>query len=171
MRKTTNPERYLRAVFKQAHALRDTGISAEYFFMLGHPGETRKTILETIRVARELVDLAPDKTAVIFHIYVPYPGTASYDDMPRFADLYGTRLLDAQWWKKRLPGSAWFQDSYVSPSAEISSADLKVIRAAAFNAIGKAATLQQLLQITASIPKGRLFTYMDWASSPFSSIL
>jgi radical SAM superfamily enzyme YgiQ (UPF0313 family) len=46
------------------------GLRVAAFFIIGHPGETRETIRQTIAFAREL-----NPTSVAFGIMVPYPGT------------------------------------------------------------------------------------------------
>ncbi|MDD5557267.1 MAG: radical SAM protein [bacterium] len=49
---------------------REEGLDTAAFFIIGHPGETRETIRQTIAFAREL-----NPTSVAFGIMVPYPGT------------------------------------------------------------------------------------------------
>jgi len=59
---------------KVTRMTRRTGIGVRGFFMLGLPGETEKTMRETIDFAKEL-----DLTAVVFHITTPFPGTRLFD--------------------------------------------------------------------------------------------
>ncbi|GHV23904.1 B12-binding domain-containing radical SAM protein [Planctomycetales bacterium] len=71
-------------------AVRDTknvGIEVRVAFMLGNPGETRATIMETIRFANEL-----DPDLVIYNMTTPYPGT----EMFKWADDNGY-LLTKDW--------------------------------------------------------------------------
>jgi radical SAM superfamily enzyme YgiQ (UPF0313 family) len=53
---------------------REAGIFSMAYFILGLPGETRETIDETIRFAREI---NPDY--VNFHVATPFPGTELYE--------------------------------------------------------------------------------------------
>jgi anaerobic magnesium-protoporphyrin IX monomethyl ester cyclase len=62
---------------------RDFNIRILAFFMFGNPGDTRKTIEETIRFAKEL---KPE--LAFFNLLVPYPGTEIYDNL----DKYGFKL-------------------------------------------------------------------------------
>ena len=49
---------------------KSAGLRTAAFFIIGHPGETRDTIRQTIAFAREL-----NPTSVAFGVMVPYPGT------------------------------------------------------------------------------------------------
>jgi radical SAM superfamily enzyme YgiQ (UPF0313 family) len=54
--------------------MRDAGIRSFAFFIFGYPGETLKTMDQTIEYAIEL-----DPDFANFYPAVPYPGTALYD--------------------------------------------------------------------------------------------
>ena len=58
-------------------------------FILGLPGETRETIEETIRFAREI-----DPTTIQVSLAAPYPGTALYDQAMNNGWLEDARLVD-----------------------------------------------------------------------------
>jgi radical SAM superfamily enzyme YgiQ (UPF0313 family) len=58
--------------------MRDAGIKSFAFFIFGYPGETRKTMEQTIDYAIEL-----DPDFANFYPAVPYPGTALYDKCVR----------------------------------------------------------------------------------------
>lgn len=70
--------------------LKESGVFVRTFFILGHPRETWRTAMETIRFA---VELNPDHAS--FGIMVPYPGTA----VARLAagGRAGYRLLSRDW--------------------------------------------------------------------------
>ena len=70
--------------------VKKTGIKVANLFILGHPGETRETIMDTINFA---VELNSDRVA--FGIMVPYPGT----EVARMAanGEGGYRLLSQNW--------------------------------------------------------------------------
>jgi hopanoid biosynthesis associated radical SAM protein HpnJ len=61
-----------RRFTREAKAL---GITIHGTFILGLPGETRETIAETIRFAREI-----DPDTIQVSLAAPYPGTALYDE-------------------------------------------------------------------------------------------
>ena len=54
------------------------GITIHGTFILGLPGETRETIAETIRFAREI-----DPDTIQVSLAAPYPGTALYEEAQR----------------------------------------------------------------------------------------
>jgi len=77
-------------VEKAIAACKRVGLEVEAFYILGFPGETRRTALDTIRLAARL-----NTTTAAFGIMVPYPGT-------RVAEMAaagegGYRLLSRDW--------------------------------------------------------------------------
>ena len=60
------------------HALHKHGVQTLLFLMLGAPSETRREMLETIRLSASL-----PATEASFSLFVPLPGTSVYDDMKR----------------------------------------------------------------------------------------
>jgi radical SAM superfamily enzyme YgiQ (UPF0313 family) len=64
-----------RRFTREAKAL---GITIHGTFILGLPGETRETIAETIRFAREI-----DPDTIQVSLAAPYPGTALYEEAQR----------------------------------------------------------------------------------------
>jgi len=89
----------IRKAFKLCKRL---NIETWGFFMLGLPGDTSKTIRQTIKFAKEL-----DPDVAKFHILKPYPGTEIFDLLSRQG-----LILDSDWTKygihtkpvHRLPG-------------------------------------------------------------------
>ena len=65
------------------------GITIHGTFILGLPGETRETIEETIRFAREI-----DPDTIQVSLAAPYPGTALYEEAQRNGWLEPTSLVD-----------------------------------------------------------------------------
>lgn len=65
-------------VLKAHKKAKDFGFMVNYHFMIGFPGETKKDILETIKLIRTL---KRDKNITIYgpSTYVPYPGTPLFD--------------------------------------------------------------------------------------------
>jgi anaerobic magnesium-protoporphyrin IX monomethyl ester cyclase len=81
-------------------AARQEGIKTEGFYIIGLPGETPKTVWDTIRFAASLrTDL------VSFGLMVPYPDTVVYDMARRGEG--GYRLLSTNWstFNKQLGGA------------------------------------------------------------------
>ena len=65
------------------------GIAIHGTFILGLPGETRETIAETIRFAREI-----DPDTIQVSLAAPYPGTALYEEAQRNGWLESDELVD-----------------------------------------------------------------------------
>ena len=85
--KKVNKNLDLRIVPRVLDNLKKTGIESYGFFILGLPGETRKTIEETINFA-----LKHPFDRAWFNIFTPYPGS------PAFRDWLGKRKLkDIDW--------------------------------------------------------------------------
>ena len=64
----------IRQIRKAIKVTKKVGIPIQASFIIGLPGETRKTILETIKFAIEL-----DPDYVSFSLATPYPGTEFYN--------------------------------------------------------------------------------------------
>jgi radical SAM superfamily enzyme YgiQ (UPF0313 family) len=60
-----------------ALAAKQAGVGVVGFFMIGIPGSTREDIEATIEYASRVLDIDFAK----FTVFVPYPGTAEYDDL------------------------------------------------------------------------------------------
>ena len=71
-------------------AAKDVGLEVEAFYILGFPGETLRTALDTIRLAARL-----NTTTAAFGIMVPYPGTKVAEMAARGEG--GYRLLSRDW--------------------------------------------------------------------------
>lgn len=65
----------LEQVRRAAKIVRKAGVKLMCFFMIGLPGDTRETVLETIRFAKEL-----KPNFALFCITTPFPGTSLYDE-------------------------------------------------------------------------------------------
>jgi len=66
------------------------GLEASAFYILGFPGETKKTAMDTIRLAAEL-----NTTTAAFGIMVPYPGTKVAEMANRGEG--GYRMISEDW--------------------------------------------------------------------------
>ncbi|MFH1452430.1 MAG: radical SAM protein, partial [Armatimonadota bacterium] len=61
-------------------------------FIIGGPGDTKKTVEDSMKFAEELVDIAPGMIEFSVAYLCPYPGTPVYDDPGRF----GLKILDSE---------------------------------------------------------------------------
>jgi len=68
---------------------KEAGINVLASFILGLPGETRETMVETMEFAREL------DTYYGFHVLAPFPGTEVREN----ADEFGLEILTSDWGK------------------------------------------------------------------------
>jgi hopanoid biosynthesis associated radical SAM protein HpnJ len=84
-----------RRFTREAKAL---GITIHGTFILGLPGETRETIAETIRFAREI-----DPDTIQVSLAAPYPGTALYEEAQR----NGSRTTAASWTGRASSRAPW----------------------------------------------------------------
>lgn len=65
---------------------KDTGIKVKGYFILGLPGDTKKTINETIDFAKSL-----DLDYAAFFLYSPYPGTPLYEKLNRYGKIIASK--------------------------------------------------------------------------------
>lgn len=63
---------------------KEEGIEILAYFLIGLPGETKKTWKDTIKLAIEL-----DPDTVSFNIATPFPGTELAKDMHKYGKIYG----------------------------------------------------------------------------------
>lgn len=89
---------------------KEAGLKTQGFFMIGHPGDTKKTILETINFAIKL-----DPSIAFFSPLVPYPGTEIYNKSNNLS------FNPSKDWSNYSP----FGDNLAIKSNIISSHDLK----------------------------------------------
>ena len=78
MKKGTTTSRIRRGI----NMIRKAGIDMAGFFILGFPGETKNTILQTIRFAARLPLVRAN-----FFTYLPFPGSESYEELTKADDL------------------------------------------------------------------------------------
>ena len=88
--KSTNKGITLEQIRKSVEIIKKAGIYLVTYYIIGHPGEKRDTIQDTMRLAAEL---NTDHIAV--GIMVPYPGTRIYE-MARLGQM-GYKLLNEHW--------------------------------------------------------------------------
>jgi radical SAM superfamily enzyme YgiQ (UPF0313 family) len=88
-------------IVKAIEAAAPSGITCVGSFILGLPGETEETVMESIELSKVL---SPNVYSVTFPIAVPFPGTAARE----FAQTgkYGLKILTDDWddYGKQFPG-------------------------------------------------------------------
>lgn len=86
----------LNDVKKRIFEANELGISVMASFIIGHPMDTKETILETFQFASELVRERPDKSVEVrplFALLTPLPGTYLYEHV----DELGIKILTKNW--------------------------------------------------------------------------
>lgn len=74
--KAMNKATTVAGIRRDVARIRRHGLDVAAFFIVGYPGETRATIQDTIRLAREL-----DLLRANFFTFVPLPGTKCYEEL------------------------------------------------------------------------------------------
>ena len=78
MRKAFTVEQIVKAV----KMTKDAGIEVHGFFILGSPPDNKEMIEQTIKFAKDL-----ELNYASFNIYVPYPGTESFERLKKEVDV------------------------------------------------------------------------------------
>jgi len=93
--------RHKSQIINATRAAHDAGIIAVGSFILGLPGETEETVMESIDVAKELNEHV---YSITFPIAVPFPGTAARTYAEKGE--YGLKILTNDWdyYGKQYPG-------------------------------------------------------------------
>ncbi len=98
LNKTRQPNKYLRQIVYASKKLDENQIFHSINTIIGHPGETNKTLSQTIEFLRALVR---NKHYLLPHIfrYGWWPGSETYDNMKKYETKYGTKFFFKEWWK------------------------------------------------------------------------
>ena len=80
----------VEVVKRAVSIIKQAGISLGTYYILGHPGETVKTVKKTLKLAAEL-----NTDSIAVGLMVPYPGTRIFDMAARGE--YNYRLLSRNW--------------------------------------------------------------------------
>lgn len=83
-RKNINPKKVLEV----ARVIKEVGLGLEVLFMIGLPGETVQTLVETEDMAIELREIGADR--IHFQFFTPFPGCAFADEIA--AGQHGTLI-------------------------------------------------------------------------------
>ena len=90
IRKDLNKDQ-VRRVIKEADEL---GLHPKGFFMIGHPVDTRETILETIEFAKSL-----PLTDATVQVNTPMPGTLQWDIVEKHGTMISSNFEDFTYWE------------------------------------------------------------------------
>ena len=121
MDKTKMPEKYLVKMNEISEKLDKNNIYFITNILLGHPGESYKTLGETKRYLENLVN---DKNFLIpqFLKYMLHPGSEIYNNMRKYKKKYGAKFMIKKWWKKEI--NQLRASQLVNPSYELHCIDL-----------------------------------------------
>jgi radical SAM superfamily enzyme YgiQ (UPF0313 family) len=93
MRKTNNPNKYLDEALNVINKARENNLCIFGSYMLGYPGETRESLIET----KEFIDKQINAGGKYFYpsllYFIPYPGTKTYSELDNFSKKFGTKVL------------------------------------------------------------------------------
>lgn len=118
MQKTRDPERYLEALRRLARLSRKSGLTWAANLVLGHPGETRESMEETLAFATELVDTAEETCGWLsLDPFRLYPGSEVHRNMADYEARHGTRFHHPEWWRRGRDGP--FLAEHLDPSSEL----------------------------------------------------
>ncbi|TNE46085.1 MAG: radical SAM protein [Deltaproteobacteria bacterium] len=122
MQKAKNPERYLGALERLAVLSRKHGLNWAANIIVGHPGETQRSMEETHAFLTRLFTSAQETCGWLsFDPYRLYPGALIHLEMARYEQQYGTVFYHPEWWKSWYDGP--FRAEHIDPSDEVSYED------------------------------------------------
>lgn len=118
MQKAKNPEKYLAALERLATLSLKYKLNWAANLIIGHPGETLKTMTETRDFMTSLFTRAAETCGWLsFDPYRLYPGALIHLEMARYSQQYGTKFYHPEWWKSWYDGP--FRAEHIDPSAEL----------------------------------------------------
>jgi radical SAM superfamily enzyme YgiQ (UPF0313 family)/protein-L-isoaspartate O-methyltransferase len=118
MQKGNTPERYLAALERLMDESRRFGLNWAANIIVGHPGETPETMVETRDFLRRLFTRAPETGGWLsVDPFRLYPGALVHEQMAEWSRRFGTRFYDPTWWKSWYDGP--FRAQHVDPSASL----------------------------------------------------
>ena len=118
MQKGNTPEKYLAAMMRVARLSRDHGLNWASNIIVGHPGETRQSMIETRDYLFELFTSAKETCGWLsIDPFRLYPGAYVHEAMGGYQKQYGTRFYHPEWWKSWYDGP--FRAEHIDPSAEL----------------------------------------------------
>ncbi|MEM6931549.1 MAG: radical SAM protein, partial [Myxococcota bacterium] len=100
MQKGNRPERYLDAVLRLARLSQKHGLNWATNVIVGHPGETLQTAMETRAFLDELFLSGPSSHGWLsVDPFRLYPGSQVHEQQAFYEETYGTRFHHPTWWR------------------------------------------------------------------------
>ncbi len=119
MQKAKDPERYLDALARLAELSKRHRLNWAANVIVGHPGETERTMRETRSFLDRLFAAGGETCGWLsFDPFRLYPGALVHEQMAQYGERFGTRFHHPQWWKSWYDGP--FRAEHIDPSAELS---------------------------------------------------
>ena len=119
MQKARDPEKYLAALERLAEVSRGAGLNWAANIIVGHPGETERTMTETRDFLRRLFVAGGDVCGWLsFDPFRLYPGALVHERMADYTARLGTEFHHPSWWKSWYDGP--FRAEHIDPSSELS---------------------------------------------------
>lgn len=117
MQKGNKPAAYLDAMRRVARLSRKHGLNWATNIIVGHPGETRESMLQT-REYLEALFLEASETCGWLSVdpFRLYPGAQVHEAMEVYQRLHGTRFFHPRWWTRWY--DAAFRAQHIDPSRE-----------------------------------------------------
>lgn len=120
MNKTKNPRKYMNQIVDASKKLDENQIYHAINTIIGHPGETQQSLLQTIEFLKKLVS---EKQYLLPHIfrYAWWPGSETYDNKVHYERKYGTQFFFEEWWKYE---EQEYTPLLLNPSKEVNFVDI-----------------------------------------------
>jgi len=117
MNKSRQPERYITTFREASHRMSENGIVHGANLVFNHPGETQKTLEETMAVVDE--ELAWGQSTLVWtcHDYMHFPGSYVDNNRTMYEQRYGSQFLCPEWWK--LDDNQYLSGRRVIPSSDL----------------------------------------------------
>lgn len=101
MQKAASPARYLAAFHRTTARMEALRIPYNAYLIVNYPGETPDTLEETLAACHDHRDRYPDGVGRFSAQPLKvFPGSPAYDQLPAFAERFGTTVLHPEWWRE-----------------------------------------------------------------------
>jgi radical SAM superfamily enzyme YgiQ (UPF0313 family) len=117
MRKTKQPDKYLKRFQMVSNALTDRRILHRANIIFNHPGETEQTLRETFGVIDSLLETPESYLMWICRPYMHYPGCELDRNRSHYEQTFGSQFHSPEWWRED-------RDQYFASLDSIPSGDL-----------------------------------------------
>jgi len=122
MQKGNQPGRYLDAVRRLARLARARGLNWAANVIVGHPGETRRTMEETRDFVTELFTSAKETCGWLsVDPFRLYPGAQVHQERAAWERETGAVFYHPTWWRRWYDGA--FRAQHIDPSSELTYAE------------------------------------------------